>query len=110
MSTAQLYLMITEMIIVMLLVILKSIVVLKETSYTWIPKSIIILVAVSIIPYCFNLAFKMTTDFRISIFPFPINAAIEGILINIVILAPNIIFSVMKNIYYVMKGCVKNEY
>lgn len=107
MSTAQLYLMITEMIIVVLLIILKSIVLLKETSYTWIPKSIIILVAVSIIPYCFNLAFKMATDFRISIFPFPVNATIEGILINIIILAPNIVFSIMKNLYYVMKGYVE---
>ena len=104
MSTAQLYLMITEMIIVMLLVILKSIVLLKETSYTWIPKSIIILVSVSIIPYCFNLAFKMTTgNFRISIFPFPINAAIEGLLISMVILSPNIVFSVIKILYSAMK-------
>lgn len=108
MSTTQLYLMIAEMIIVILLVILKSIVLLKETSYTCLAKSIMILVSISIIPYCFNIAFKMTTgNFRISIFPFPINAAIEGLLISMVILSPNIVFSVIKILYSAMKGSNK---
>lgn len=93
--------MIMVMIAVILVIIFKSIELIKEKSYTWLVKSIIILATIPTIPYCFNVAFKMaekTPEGSI------INYAICGILMNLTILAPHIAFIIMKTVYAAMKG------
>ena len=96
--------MIMVMIAVILIVIFKSAELIKEKNYTWVAKTIIILTTVAIIPYCFNLAFRMaekTPEGSI------INYVIYGILMNMTILAPHIAFIIMKSLYSAMKGCDK---
>ena len=96
--------MIMVMIAVIVIIIFESVELIKEKSYTWIAKSVIILATIPIIPYCFNVAFKMaekTPEGSI------INYVICGILMNMTILAPHIAFIIMKTVYAAMKGSNK---
>lgn len=96
--------MIMVMIAVILIIIFKSAELIKEKNYTWVAKTIIILAKAAIIPYSFNMAFKMaekTPEGSI------INYVICGILMNLTILAPHIAFIVMKTVYATMKGSNK---
>lgn len=96
--------MIMVMIAVILIIIFKSAELIKEKNYTWVAKTIIILATAAIIPYSFNMAFKMaekTPEGSI------INYVICGILMNLTILAPHIAFIVMKTVYTSMKGINK---
>ena len=92
------------MIMVMIVIIFKSMELIKEKSYTWIAKSVIILATIPIIPYCFNVAFNMTEKIPEGSI---INYVICGILMNMTILTPHIAFIVMKSIYSAMKGSDK---
>ena len=96
--------MIMVMIAVILIIIFESMELIKEKSYTLFAKFIIISVIVSIIPYCFNMAFNMTEKIPEGSI---INYVICGILMNMTILAPHIAFIVMKSIYSAMKGSNK---
>ena len=96
--------MIMVMIAVILIIIFESVELIKEKSYTWIAKSVIILATLPVIPYCFNIAFNMTEKIPEGSI---INDVICGILMNMIILAPHIAFIVMKSIYTAMKGSVK---
>lgn len=96
--------MIMVMIAVILIIIFESVELIKEKSYTWIAKTVIILATLPVIPYCFNMAFKMAEKTpKDSI----INYVMCGILMNMTILAPHIAFIVMKSIYAAMKGSNK---
>lgn len=96
--------MIMVMIAVIFIIIFESMELIKEKSYTLFAKFIIISVTVSIIPYYFNMAFKMAEKIPEGSI---INYAICGILMNLTILAPHISFIVMKTVYGAMKGCDK---
>ena len=100
--------MIMVMIAVIVIIIFESVELIKEKSYTWIAKTVIILTTLPVIQYCFNIAFNIAEKIPegCSI----INYAICEILMNMAILTPHLAFIVMKSIYTAMKGSRKNEH
>ena len=96
--------MIMVMIAVILIIIFESVELIKEKTYTWIAKFIIILATLPVIPYGFNIAFNMTEKIPEGSI---INYVICGILMNMAILASHIAFIVMKSVYTAMKGSGK---